>query len=93
MKKRKRHGTEEIIRKLRDAEMALGRGESLAVVLQRLEVSEHTFYRWKRKFAGVKVADAKRLRELEKENGRLKKIVADQTLDIAMLKEVVRGNF
>ncbi len=66
VKKRKRHGTEEIIRKLRDAEMALGRGESLAVVLQRLEVSEHTFYRWKRKFAGVKVADAKRLRELEK---------------------------
>jgi hypothetical protein len=93
VKKRKRHGTDEIIRKLREAETAMGRGEPLATILQRLQVSENTLYRWRRKYAGVKVADAKRLRDLEKENARLKKIVADQILDIAMLKEVTRGNF
>ena len=93
VKKRKHHSSEQIIAKLRDAEASLGRGESLAAVLQRLEVSENTYYRWRRMYAGVKAPDAKRLRELEKENARLKKIVADQVLDIAMLKEVTRGNF
>lgn len=93
MKKRKRHGPDEIIRKLREAELAAGRGESLAAILQRLEVSEQTYYRWRQQYGGMKAPDAKRLKELERENAQLKKLVAEQALDIAMLKEVARGNF
>ena len=93
MKKRKRHGSDEIIKKLREAELAAGRGEPLARTLQRLEVSEQTLYRWRKQYGGMKAPDAKRLKELERENGKLKKLVADQALDIAMLKEVGRGNF
>lgn len=93
VKKRKRHSPEEIIAKLRNAELAEGRGEPLAAILQRLEVSEQSFYRWRNQYGGMKAPDAKRLKELEHENTRLKKIVADQALDIAMLKEVARGNF
>lgn len=93
LKKRKRHGPDEIIRKLREAELAAGRGESLAAILQRLEVSEQTYYRWRQQYGGMKAPDAKRLKELERENAQLKKLVAEQALDIAMLKEVARGNF
>jgi putative transposase len=93
LKKRKRHSPEEIIAKLRDAELAEGRGEPLEAILQRLEVSEQTFYRWRNQYGGMKAPDAKRLKELEQENARLKKLVADQALDIEMLKEVARGNF
>jgi putative transposase len=93
LKKRKRHSPEEIIAKLRDAELAEGRGEPLEAILQRLEVSEQTFYRWRNQYGGMKAPDAKRLKELEQENARLKKLVADQALDIDMLKEVARGNF
>lgn len=93
MKKRKRHGPDEIIKKLREAELAAGRGEDLGKVLQRLEISEQTLYRWKKQYGGMKPPDAKRLKELERENAQLKKLVADQALDIAMLKEVARGNF
>jgi len=93
MKKRKRHGPDEIIKKLREAELAAGRGEELGKVLQRLEISEQTLYRWKKQYGGMKAPDAKRLKELERENAQLKKLVADQALDIAMLKEVARGNF
>lgn len=93
MKKRKRHGPDEIIKKLRDAELAAGRGEDLAKILQRLEVSEQTLYRWKKRYGGMTAPDAKRLKELERENVQLKKLVADQALDLAMLKEVARGNF
>ena len=93
MKKRKRHSPEQIIAKLRDAELAQGRGESLAAILQRLEVSEQTFYRWRNQYGGLKAPDAKRLKELEQENSRLKSIVADLTLDVRMLKEIARGNF
>jgi len=93
MKKRKRHGSDEIIKKLREAELSAGRGEPLARTLQRLEVSEQTLYRWRKQYGGMKAPDAKRLKELERENGKLKKLVADQALDIAMLKEVGRGNF
>ncbi|MBI1382712.1 MAG: transposase [Planctomycetaceae bacterium] len=93
IKKRKRHGPDEIIKKLREAELAAGRGEELGKVLQRLEISEQTLYRWKKQFGGMKAPDAKRLKELERENAQLKKLVADQALDVAMLKEVARGNF
>jgi putative transposase len=93
VKKRKRHGPDEIIKKLREAELAAGRGEDLAAILQRLEVSEQTLYRWKQQYGGMRAPDAKRLKDLERENVRLKKLVADQALDIAMLKEVARGNF
>lgn len=93
MKKRKRHGPDEIIRKLREAELAAGRGEDLAAILQRLEVSEQTYYRWRQRYGGMKAPDARRLKQLERENAQLKKLVAEQALDIAMLKEVARGNF
>src|SRR5436190_21999464 len=93
LKKRKRHSPEEIIAKLRDAELAEGRGESLEAILQRLEVSEQTFYRWRNQYGGMKAPDAKRLKELEQENARLKQLVADQALDIEMLKVVAGGNF
>jgi transposase len=93
VKKRKRHGPDEIIRKLREAELAAGRGEDLAAILQRLEVSEQTYYRWRQRYGGMKAPDARRLKQLERENAQLKKLVAEQALDIAMLKEVARGNF
>ena len=93
MKKRKRHGPDEIIKKLRDAELAAGQGEDLAKILQRLEVSEQTYYRWKKQYGGMKAPDAKRLKNLERKNVQLNKLVADQALNIAMLKEIARGNF
>ena len=93
LKKRKRHGPDEIIKKLRDAEMAAGQGEDLAKILQRLEVSEQTYYRWKQQYGGMKAPDAKRLKNLERENAQLKKLVADLSLDNSMLKEIARGNF
>ncbi len=77
MQERNRHGTEEVIKKLREVELSRARGESLAAVLQRLEVSWQTIHRWNRKHAGVKVAAAKRQRELQKENARLKGIVVE----------------
>jgi putative transposase len=93
VKKRKRHSPEEIIAKLRDAELAEGRGEPLESILQRLEVSEQTFYRWRNQYGGMKAPNAKHLKELDQENARLNKLVADQALDIDMLKKVARGNF
>lgn len=93
VKKRKRHSENEIIKKLRDAEAKLARGASLPAVLRDLEVSEQTYYRWKRLYAGMQEPGARRLRELEKENSRLKKLVADLTLDMDLLKEVARGKF
>jgi putative transposase len=93
VKKRKRHSPDEIINRLREAEVDLGHGEPLAAILQRFGVSEQTYYRWKKRYGGMKAPDARRLKELEKENARLKKMVADQALDIDMLKEVARGNF
>ena len=93
LKTRKRHGPDEIIKKLRDAELAAGQGEDLAKILQQLGVSEQTYYRWKQQYGGMKAPDAKRLKNLERENIQLKKLVADQALDIAMLKEIARGNF
>lgn len=93
MKKRKKHSPSEIIKKLRDAEVAEVQGSTVADIVRRLEISEQTYYRWKKQYGGMKAPDAKRLKELEKENSRLKKLVANLTLDNDMLKEVVRGKF
>ena len=91
--KGKRHTPEQIIGLLRQAEVELGNGSSIGQVCQKLAISEQTFHRWRNQYGGMKADDAKRLKELERENTRLKKIVADQALDIDMLKEVNRGNF
>ncbi len=90
---RKRHAAEQIIAKLRAAEVGLAKGQALAEVVRKLEISEQTYYRWRKEYGGLRVDQAKRLKELEKENGRLKKRVADQALDNAILKEVASGNF
>jgi transposase-like protein len=91
--KRKRFSAEEIIGKLREAEVVLSQGQSVGQVVRKLGVSEQTYYRWRREYGGMKVDQAKRLKELERENSQLKKIVADQALDNAMLRELSRGNF
>ncbi len=90
--KKKRHSPEQIIRKLREAEGHLSAGMTIGQACQKLEVSEHTFHRWRNQYGGMKANDAKRLKELETENGRLKKLVAEQALDNQILKEVVAGN-
>ena len=91
--KRKRHTPEQIIGKLRDADADLAAGLSIAQVCQKLEVSEATFHRWRNQYGGMKAQEMKRLKEMEKENRRLKKIVADLELDKAVLKEVIEGNY
>ena len=91
--KRRRHTPEQIIRKLAEGEKLLGEDKDLEEVVRHLEITESTWHRWRNQYGGMKVDDAKRLKELERENSRLKKIVADQALDIDMLKEVNRGNF
>jgi transposase-like protein len=90
---RKRHSAEQIIRKLDDAERRLMAGQTIEQVCQALEVSDATFHRWRNQYGGMKAQDAKRLNELEKENARLKKLVADLTLDKDILKELASGNF
>jgi phage anti-repressor protein len=92
-KRRKRHSPEQIVAKLRDATALLNAGKDLAVVLQALEVSESTYERWRSQYGGMKSEEAVRLKQLEEENRRLKQIVADQALDIQMLKHVASGNW
>ena len=92
-KRRKRHTPEQIVKKLRDAEVMLNSGKELAAVLQSLEISEATYHRWRAQYGGMKATEAKRLKELEQENRRLKEIVADQQLDIKMLKHLQEGNW
>ena len=91
--KRRRHTPEQIIRKLAEGDKLLGEGKSIEEVARHLEITESTWHRWRNQYGGMKANDAKRLKELETENGRLKRIVADLTLDNAMLKEVAKGNF
>lgn len=91
--KRKRHKPEQIIRKLRTAEAELAGGRTIGEVCQRLGISEQTFYRWRKAYGSMNVDEVRRLRGLEIENTRLKKLVADQALDLAILKEVAEGNF
>ena len=90
---RKRHSAEQIIHKLREAEVALSQGRSVKEACKQLEVTEQTYYRWRKEYGGLRLDQAKRLKELERENTRLKKLVADQALDNAILKEVAEGNF
>ena len=90
---RRRHTPEQIVRKLREADRLLGEGHGLPEVIKHLEVSEQTFFRWRNQFGGMKADDVKRLKELEAENARLKRIVADQALNIAALNEVSKGNW
>lgn len=90
---KKRHTPEQIVRKLREAEAELAAGASIPEVARKLGISEATFHRWRNQYGGMKADAMKRLKELEQENDRLKKIVADQAVDISILKEVSRGNF
>ncbi len=91
--KRRRHTPEQIVRKLREADRLLGEGMELAEVTKQLEVSEATFHRWRAQYGGMKADDVKRLKELETENARLKRIVADKELEVVALKEIARGNW
>lgn len=91
--KRRKHTPEQIVRKLAEADKLLAQGKTVEEVARHLEITESTYHRWRNQYGGMKADDAKRMKELERENGRLKKIVADQALDIDMLKELNRGNF
>jgi transposase-like protein len=91
--KRRRHSPEQVIRKLAEGEKLLGEGKSIDEVARHLEITESTWHRWRNQYGEMKANDAKRLKEFEREDTRLKKIVADQALDIDMLKELNRGNF
>ena len=90
---RKEFKPEQIIGKLREAEVLLSQGATVGEASRKIEVTEQTYYRWRKEYGGMRVEQAKRLKELEKENSRLKKLVADITLDNAILKEAARGNF
>ncbi len=89
----KRYTAEQIIGKLRQAEVRLAEGKPVTEIVRELGVSEQTYYRWRREYGGLKVSQAKRLKDLERENGRLKRVVADLTLDKLILEEAARGNF
>ena len=91
--KRRRNTPEQIIRKLREADRLLGEGKTVPEVAKALEVSEATYHRWRNQYGGMKADDVKRLKELERENARLKRIVADQLLENQALKEVAKGNW
>ena len=90
---RKRFTSEQIIGKLREAEVALAKGRTMPLVCKQIGVTEQRYYRWRREYGGLKIDQAKRLKELEKENARLKKLEADMALDNDILKEAASGNF
>ncbi len=90
---KKGYTPDQIINKLREAEIMFSQGFSLSVILKKIGVSDATYYRWRKEYGGMRVEQAKRLKELEQENSRLKKLVADLSLDNAILKEAARGNF
>jgi putative transposase len=89
--KQRHHTPEQVIRKLAEGDKLLNQGEDIAEVCRHLEIAESTWHRWRAQYGGMKASDAKRLKDLEHENVRLKKIVADQALDIDMLKEIAKG--
>jgi len=89
----KRHSPEQIISKLREAEVLIAQGATIPVAARQIGVTEQTFYRWRTEYGGMKLDQAKRLKELEAENARLKRIVADQALDLSIAKEALAGNF
>ncbi len=88
-----RHTAEQIVNKLREADVEIANGASIGKACRKIGITAQTYYRWRREYGGLKVDQAKRLKDLEKENGRLKRVVADQALDMAILKEVAQGNF
>ena len=90
---RKGHTPEQIINKLREAEILLNQGASIGVASRKIGVTEQTYYRWRKEYGGLRIEQATKLKSLEKENARLKKLVADLSLDNAILKEVAEGNF
>jgi putative transposase len=91
--KRRRHTPEQVIRKLREAERMLGEGKTIPEAAKELGISEQTYHRWRNQYGGMKANDAKRLKELERENQQLKAIVADQALQVRALEEISRGNW
>ena len=90
---KKGYTPEQIINKLREAEIHLSRGASITEASKKIGVTEQTYYRWRKEYGGMRVEQARKLKELEKENARLKKLVADLSLDNSILKEAARGNF
>ncbi len=90
---KRRYTTEQIIHKLREAEVEISKGATVSEVVRKLGIAEQTYYRWRREYGGLKLDQAKRLKDLERENSRLKRIVADQAVDIAILKEVADPKF
>ncbi len=90
--KGRKHTIEQIISKLREAEVALAKGQPVGKLVRKLGITEQTYYRWRKEYGGVRTDQAKRFKELEKENGRLKKLVADLSLDNAILKEAAYPN-
>jgi transposase-like protein len=91
--KRRHHTPEQVIRKLREAERMLGEGKTIPEAAKELGISEQTYHRWRNQYGGMKADDAKRLKELERENAQLKAIVADQALENRALKEIAKGNW
>ena len=89
---KKGYTPEQIINKLHEAEILLSQGNTIGIVCKKIGVSDYTYYRWRKEYGGMRVEQAKRLKELEQENSRLKKLVADLSLDNAILKEAARGN-
>ena len=90
---RKRFSAEQIVDKLREAEVEIAKGMTIGQVCKMLGISEQTYYKWRREYGGMRTDQAKRLKELEQENARLKKLIADQALDNAILKEALSGNY
>ncbi len=90
---RKKHTAEEIITKLREADVLLARGQNMVEVCRQLAISDQTYYKWRKEYGGMQIDQAKRLKQLEQENSRLRRAIADLTIDNAILKEVSRGNF
>jgi transposase-like protein len=91
--KRVHHSPEQIVKKLREVEAGLSLGKTLEELCKQLGIAESTYHRWRNQYGGIKADEVRRLRDLEKENVRLKRIVADLTLDNSILREVARGNF
>ena len=89
----RKHSAEQIIRKLREAEVELAKGHSIKVICKKLGVTDQTYYRWRKEYGGLQVDQARRLKQLERENARLKNLLAESELDKAILKEAAEGNF
>ena len=90
---KKRHSVESIIAMLREAEVLIAKGQSMAEIVRQFGISDATYYKWRKQYGGLQVDQAKRYKELEQENQRLRKVVADLTIDNSILKEAARGNF